>query len=287
MIYITKYVSGIKTFARAFADLFRSKQPVDEKTKAVDVTDEKTKALDERIATESRNWRLTKYLIADQKDHGSNDVVPVLDQNGNLLKRVDPGFFSFMSLQGTGKMVTGELYNVTGKWIKVDGKQYASVKTYHDSHMSKRPYGYSGIIVNKSGDVGYALTWAKIEKDALGKGYGTQNGIPLDPFKTLAADLGRTKRSEPKFKGQGGLVPVGTKVFIEWFKGKKMPDGSIHDGWFVVNDTGGGIFGAHFDVFVGTKSLYKAVNVPSHSKIWFDGIAEAVDVNYSYGLHDE
>ena len=64
----------------------------------------------------------------------------------------------------------------------------------------------------------------------------------------------------------------------------RLPDGTTHDGWFIVNDTGGGIFGAHFDVFVGTRALRKQVKLPEFSQVWFAGIEQRIPPGYTYGL---
>ena len=51
-----------------------------------------------------------------------------------------------------------------------------------------------------------------------------------------------------------------------------------------MNDTGGGIFGVHFDVFTGTRALRKQVNLPSVGTVWFPGIEQRIPPGYDYGL---
>jgi hypothetical protein len=233
-----------------------------------------------------RRWRLTRYLVADENDSQGATIVPVKNGAGEFICYVPASFFSFMSLQGTGKLKNGTLINVTGEWLTCSHAEYGAVLDYHKKYMSKRPFGYSGIKVNSGGQVYQALTFAMIPRERLGKGYGIQHGVPLDPFRTLAADIGCTKKSDPKFKGTGGVVPLGTDVLIKEFVGIKLPDGSTHDGWFKVCDTGGGIFGAHFDVFAGTRGLDKRVNTPNHGHIWFEGIEDKIPKDYSYGIED-
>lgn len=63
-----------------------------------------------------------------------------------------------------------------------------------------------------------------------------------------------------------------------------MSDGTAHDGWWMANDTGGGIFGAHFDLFVGTTTMAKLNPVPNRAHVWFDGCENKLGDNYSYGL---
>ncbi|MGZ8868259.1 MAG: 3D domain-containing protein [Thermoanaerobaculia bacterium] len=61
-------------------------------------------------------------------------------------------------------------------------------------------------------------------------------GCELVPFRTIAAN--------PKF------IPPRTKVYIPEMEGARLPDGTTHDGMFVVTDRGH-FSGAHVDLFVG------------------------------------
>jgi hypothetical protein len=233
-----------------------------------------------------RKFRLTNYYLAEQTDSPTGaTVVPILDAQGHKLAEGSPGFFSKLALEGSGKLLDGRLVNVASKWIAVDPAVYAPVLAYHRQNLAKRPVGYSGLQV--AGDrVTHAMTFAEVKASMLGRGYGIQRGIPYVPFRTLAADLGRKANSDPRFRNKGGLVPFGTRVFIREFAGVRLPDRSVHDGWFVVNDTGGGIFGAHFDVFAGTRRLAQAVVLPDVANVWFAGIESRVPMAYDYGLHD-
>ena len=63
------------------------------------------------------------------------------------------------------------------------------------------------------------------------------------PYHTIAADL----KSHP----------VGTFIFIPKAKGLLLPDGRIHNGFFVVRDTGGAFRNvgyARIDLFVGDEN---------------------------------
>ncbi len=237
-------------------------------------------------ASRYRKFRLTHYYVADQGEYPDGDVtVPILNKGGTQISAGSPGFFASLSLEGAGKLRDGRLLNVTGAWVKVDARVYAPVLAYHRRYLPKRPTQYSGLRV--SGDqVTHALAFSEVPATAIGRGYGTQSGIPFVPFRTLAADVGAYRTSEPRFHGKGGLVPRGTKVFIKNFVGVGLPDGTVHDGWFVVNDTGGAIFGAHFDVFAGTRAQARKVKLPSVADVWYPGIETRIPTGYSYGLHD-
>jgi len=76
-------------------------------------------------------------------------------------------------------------------------------------------------------------------------GIGNRNNA-LEPFVSIAADQ--------------TIYPFGTRIYIPSAKGVKLPDGSLHDGWFRVDDVGGAIKGNHIDVFIG--SSYKVFKFP-------------------------
>jgi hypothetical protein len=222
-----------------------------------------------------RRWRLTHYMISDQAGFAGPQPIEVYDNGGNVLAKVEPGFFAQMSLQGTGKLRDGRLLNVTGKTTKVDPKMYSGVLEVarRSGFLPNRP-GYAGIVITPEGNdykVVSALTFQEVKSKGT-EGFGVQNGLPLEANKTLAADLGRYKgTSEPRFVGRGGLVPVNTNVWI------------LGMGNYVVNDTGGGIFGAHFDIFAGTPAQAKALKHPSVGYVWFSGIEVRIPYTYSYG----
>jgi len=69
----------------------------------------------------------------------------------------------------------------------------------------------------------------------------------LDPFRSVAADL--------------RIYNLGDVIYVPAVVGVKLPDGSIHDGYFIVRDTGGAIKGyGRFDFFIG----FTAVNSDSN-----------------------
>ncbi|HXH01995.1 MAG TPA: peptidoglycan-binding protein [Candidatus Competibacteraceae bacterium] len=231
-----------------------------------------------------RMFRLTTYHVVDQRELPTGAVrVPIYDDSGRILAEGSPAFFAQLSLEGSARLDDGRLINVTGKQMRVSHDDYATVLAYHRRNLPKKPTTYSGIVVENDRVV-RALTFHEVPAQRRGIGYGSLRGIPLVPFRTLAADIGRTKKSDPRWKGKGGLVPPGTHVYIKEYDGLRLPDGSPHDGWFIVNDTGGGIFGAHFDVFVGTPALRKQVKLPDFGHVWFAGIEQRIPLGYDYGL---
>lgn len=234
-------------------------------------------------------WRLTEYYLASQEDHTDEICIPILDKNRNKIGTASPAFFSSLALEGSGITNEGKLVNVAGTWVSAspsDLKLYGKVYAYHKLHLSKRSPSYSGIQVTPSGEVAAVLSFFEVPHDKFGVGFGVCHGRPMEPYRTLATDIGKGKKSDPKFVSGGGVVPLGTDVFIYEFVGMKLPDGSIHDGWAVAHDTGGGIFGAHADCFIGHETYEHQIKVPQYGHIWFDGI-DKLPKPYTYGLVDQ
>jgi hypothetical protein len=239
-------------------------------------------------------WFCTYYYLADEKHYSGDRSIPVMSPQGQLLDTVTPRMFAAMALEGTGIMEDGRLLNVASNpstW-KIDPKILQPIYDFAKSQgwIPKKP-GYAGIYLNKDGThANRARTFAP--KDPGPLGYGVLRKIPLDPYRTLATDIGVLRKHDARFKGKGGVCPSRTKVFILEFAGMQMPateqhpDGWEHDGWFVCNDTGGGIYGAHFDVFTGTRALAKAIKFPATAHVWWDGMEDRLPdgMNYDYGL---
>jgi len=68
-------------------------------------------------------------------------------------------------------------------------------------------------------------------------GLAGRPGTRLVPYRTLAVD--------PRF------IPMGSLLYIPSLRGLRMPDGQVHDGYVLAEDTGIGIAGNHVDLFIG------------------------------------
>ncbi|WP_420396809.1 3D domain-containing protein [Nioella sp.] len=83
--------------------------------------------------------------------------------------------------------------------------------------------------------------------------YGTgARSNPLHPFRTIACDLGWVGGSTPWVNG--GYPEFGQRIYIPAADGVELPDGTVHDGIFICEDTGGAVTGNHIDVFLGPMS---------------------------------
>jgi 3D (Asp-Asp-Asp) domain-containing protein len=64
-----------------------------------------------------------------------------------------------------------------------------------------------------------------------------EGNCPLQPWRTMAVD--------------SRVIPLGTIVKIDETVGLKLPDGTIHDGYWQAEDTGGEVRNAHVDLYIG------------------------------------
>lgn len=90
-----------------------------------------------------------------------------------------------------------------------------------------------------------------------GVGYRDSLGCRLAPMRTVAVD--------PK------VFPRHSILFIKETVGLKLPDGSIHDGYWYASDVGGAIKGARIDLFTGagaaSMKVLQALNLTTISAV--------------------
>jgi 3D (Asp-Asp-Asp) domain-containing protein len=108
-------------------------------------------------------------------------------------------------------------------------------------------YGYNKFLVNVGSKINGTYRFAKIKNDICRYGIGTQGKACLEPFYSIAADLN-------KFK-------LGDVIYIPDIAGTLLPDGQVHDGYFIVRDNGSAIKGyGRFDFFTGYMDYLNILN---------------------------
>lgn len=233
-------------------------------------------------ADQCRRWKLTTYHIGDVRSH-AGPLVTMRTPAGAVLARVPAGAFVEAALEGATKLADGRLVGVASPpYGACDADEFAPVYdiAVHNGWVPAK-VGYAGIRIA----FGKATSARNFEIRKAGPGgWPIEHGVECSPFRTLAADIGALPHHDPTFKGKGGVVPIGTRVYVLELAGKALPDGTTHDGWCTVNDTGGGIYGAHFDVFAGSKAWSKSAAIPAFGHIWFEGIDQRLPAPYAYGL---
>lgn len=234
--------------------------------------------------TSFRTFRITSYYLIDQSEFPGS-TVPIVDSNFNVIAHCSPLFFAHTSLEGTGRLTDGRLINVAGM-KPTHSHDWDAVLATCKQIFSPAHVGYGGVAPSADqSTVTGVQTFYVIDPAQAGVGYGLgPTGIAYNPFKSVAADVGRYWNSDPRFRGTGGLVPYGTKFFMPDMLGEHLPDGTIHDGWLISGDCGAAIYGSHLDLFSGTTSMSKTHYYPNYGSIYFAGIEQRVPVGYSYGL---
>ena len=242
--------------------------------------------------------RVTRYWVATEDGYRRNDIVPLLEADGTTIARVPAAFLMDAALEGTGRLIDGRIINVVKGRVDVRGRsmEWSSIVVRYAEYARRRreagatphPSQVFGVEID-GGSVVAVQKFRVFEANERGVGFGINRGRPYRPFNTIATDIGAYSSSDPRFKGKGGLIPLETNVLILEAVGRTVPTGAgaqtTDDGWRFVHDTGGAIFGAHIDEFVGTLAV--ARTMPGYgavAHIWFDGIEERMRSGYSYGL---
>ena len=194
-----------------------------------------------------RKFRLTRYWVAELREDPSG--VQLYDTEGRpLIKISRRDKADKLDMEGTARLPDGRVINHTER---------------SGSHNQYRvlPPGVWGLGVRER---------------------------HLQPFRSLAADLGNNKGKQPwkdEVTRGGPLVPFGTRVFVKELDGLVLPDGTGHDGWCEVVDTGSMIYGAHFDLFCGHERWARdgaLTSLPELAEVSFQGVEE-IPEGYSYG----
>lgn len=201
-------------------------------------------------------FRVTQYYFAEERTATTPITLPLFGVKGNKLVEVKWPFFSEAALEGSGIVQDGRAVNVAGEYVPIDkstARLYRQVLDKYNQYVAvmvakgkdPKPSRYFGFDQDSTGVTAVqTFRWRDDISEAAPYGRG-KNGIPFKPFGTLATDTGYKgwKNPDPRYKGLGGLVPPGTRVyFLE------------RDQWYIANDTGGGIYGAHVDEFCGSAA---------------------------------
>lgn len=136
---------------------------------------------------------------------------------------------------------TQDLYTPEGKFIATVCKRFAAVLLMEGSAVLK-DRGAGEMVVNYIRKVRGQPRYKILDRCRYG--IGVRN-LCLLPYHTIAAD--------------NKIHKVNEVIFIPGAVGIKLPDGSIHNGMFVVRDTGGafqGIGQKRVDLFVGQDPDY-------------------------------
>ncbi len=141
-------------------------------------------------------FRLTHYYVVNEADYpAAAEKVPVLNSKGQTLANVPAAFFNDMVMEGTGKLSDGRLLNVEGKRVDVGHlSEYTRLVLPDARKRYAKNFKYMALTLE--GDRVQKAMAFHLKEPGAG-GFGVLRNIPLTPFKTLAADLGYYKTSDP------------------------------------------------------------------------------------------
>jgi 3D (Asp-Asp-Asp) domain-containing protein len=142
-----------------------------------------------------------------------------------------------VSMQGEGVGLDGRMYHLNAPgdagWVTVGGLS----TTPFDGWAAGPPYWRAGgYWTNRTGAVTFPLArggWSA----GRGHRYISLPGITFAPGASLPLRFYQSIAVDP------GVIPLGSRVYIPAYR----RDG--HGGWFVAQDTGGAVNGAHVDVY--------------------------------------
>lgn len=138
-----------------------------------------------------------------------------------------------------------DLKTVEGKFLATVCKRFADILLMEGSGILK-DRGHGSIVVNYSKKVNGTARYHELDRCKFGQ--GIRADLCLLPYHTLAADNRIHKAEEI--------------IYIPAAVGIKLPDGTLHDGTFIVRDTGGafqGVGAQRIDMFTGTDPDYDNV----------------------------
>lgn len=190
--------------------------------------------------------KLTRYYCLAEDEYIDQNIIPVYDHNRNVIANVPIEFYADASLEGSGKLKSGDgrIINVDGGYTDCAPKTAAGLIDIANKKYKGR-YGYVGL--NKDGTKYFTYSISSTPW-----GVGVHNK-PLYPFISVAADP--------------TIYPFGTVLYCPALKDMKLPDGETHAGYLSVDDVGSAITGFHCDWFVGYKQWQLSAVIPEQVEV--------------------
>ncbi|MCO5143991.1 MAG: 3D domain-containing protein [Oligoflexia bacterium] len=139
-----------------------------------------------------------------------------------------PTFYWVALEQDDGATRDKELKDMEGNVLaRVSDKFFRSIRLEGTGRL------LDGRVLNYAGRIGSDIRYLVCPPEAP-YGYGV-NLIPLVPFRSVAVDP--------------SVVPIGSRVYIPQVIGAELPNGEIHDGYFMAVDIGDAIKNKRIDMF--------------------------------------
>lgn len=179
---------------------------------------------------------LSLPACASQNDESSSPAAKAGLKDKDELRKIGdlkPTFYWVALETEDGQPKTKELKDMDGNVLaRVSEKFWAAIRMEGTGKMlDGRIINYAGRVPAEGG--GVEIRYLVCPPSAP-YGYGV-DFIPLEPFRSVAVDP--------------TVIPIGSLVYIPKAKGVRLPDGSIHDGYFLAADIGDAIKNKRIDMF--------------------------------------
>lgn len=175
----------------------------------------------ERFATPTMYY-IPSFNVEDNDHCGEGQHVDILDKDGYVLIATCRKVYRSCLMQGTCRvahMVNGKAVRML---INVDRRHDDGSRSFKDISKHICRFGIG---------------------DANDR-FRSYSNMCLEPYYSVAADL--------------SIYNLGEVIFIPYLKGVTLPNGTLHDGYVVVRDSGQRIKGkGRFDFFTGFHSVNK------------------------------
>ncbi|MGZ3701071.1 MAG: 3D domain-containing protein [Bdellovibrionota bacterium] len=174
---------------------------------------------------------LTVFVFLGAASNGraeDNAAIEDLPPNAKKIGDLRPTFYWVALETNDGQPKDNALLDLSGNVIaKVSAKFLAGIRMEGTGRL------LDGRVINFRARVGGDIRW-RVCPPSAPYGYGLQD-YALKPFHSVAVDP--------------NVVPIPSKVYIPAAKGARLPDGTIHDGYFEAVDIGDAIQNQRIDVF--------------------------------------
>jgi hypothetical protein len=186
----------------------------------------------------------TFYQIAREVlypgDGKADHLATLRDNDGKHIAKVSKAFRKALVRQGTGQLADGRVLNV-GKKLK-SGRRFIVLppESYGLGTSNFHLYPYRSVAVD------FDFLCDRLQDESL-------------------CTAGNTEERERTISRSNRKRLAGMLLYLPRFKGVKLEDGSIHDGYVCAVDVGGGIKLDRIDLFVGGESAGNPYYPPCRS----------------------
>lgn len=191
-------------------------------------------------STSNKGFFLPQELLSDADLKRIPDILPTMYYTPLESQASCKGRYGRTTYRGTEKT---RLLTPEGRPLATVCKRFAAILLMEGSGIL-RDRGRGEVAVNYGGKIRGTNRYYELGRCKYGE--GIRRELCLLPYHTIAADNKVNKIDEI--------------IYVPAAKGIRLPDGSEHDGYFIVRDTGGafrGIGAQRVDLFTGTDPDYR------------------------------